>query len=189
MLDNFLNKALLIEVKRIWLRRYEFELRAWPFGPKLYARPCPYKGRLPRKIDPKQGAGFPLAERRGDLAIAKGPGPQRRAQTFFVEGRKSFRLPPRDPALFLIQRPRDEAIARHRNPPRPAQEGARAKPARRNPRHRPSPSGRSCSPSARPGRRPRRPCRSGKDAGPQRRDGKAGYRLLPRCWRGVRPLF
>ena len=30
-------------------------------------------------------------------------------ETFFVEGRDPFRLPPRDPALYFVQRLRDEA--------------------------------------------------------------------------------
>ncbi len=42
-------------------------------------------------------------------AIAKGPDRNAGRETFFVEGRESFRLPPRDPALFFIQRLRDEA--------------------------------------------------------------------------------
>ncbi len=43
------------------------------------------------------------------VAIAKGPDRNAGRETFFVEGRESFRLPPRDPALFFIQRLRDEA--------------------------------------------------------------------------------
>ena len=42
-------------------------------------------------------------------AIAKGPDRNAGRETFFVEGREPFRLPPRDPALFFIQRLRDEA--------------------------------------------------------------------------------
>jgi excinuclease ABC subunit C len=42
-------------------------------------------------------------------AIAKGPDRNAGHETFFVEGRESFRLSPRDPALFFIQRLRDEA--------------------------------------------------------------------------------
>jgi excinuclease ABC subunit C len=42
-------------------------------------------------------------------AIAKGPDRNAGHETFFVEGRDSFRLGPRDPALFFIQRLRDEA--------------------------------------------------------------------------------
>lgn len=40
MLDNVLNKALLIEVNEDTLRRYEFELRGWTVSPETaYARP------------------------------------------------------------------------------------------------------------------------------------------------------
>jgi excinuclease ABC subunit C len=42
-------------------------------------------------------------------AIAKGPDRNAGRETFFVEGRASFKLSPRDPALFFIQRLRDEA--------------------------------------------------------------------------------
>src|SRR5271168_3055547 len=43
------------------------------------------------------------------VAIAKGPDRNAGRETFFVEGRESFKLSPRDPALFFIQRLRDEA--------------------------------------------------------------------------------
>jgi excinuclease ABC subunit C len=43
------------------------------------------------------------------VAIAKGPDRNAGRETIFVAGRESFRLPPRDPALFFIQRLRDEA--------------------------------------------------------------------------------
>jgi excinuclease ABC subunit C len=43
------------------------------------------------------------------VAIAKGPDRNAGRETFFVEGRESFRLSPRDPALFFVQRLRDEA--------------------------------------------------------------------------------
>ena len=42
-------------------------------------------------------------------SIAKGPDRNAGRETFFVEGRELFRLPPRDPALFFVQRLRDEA--------------------------------------------------------------------------------
>ena len=42
-------------------------------------------------------------------SIAKGPDPNAGRETFFVEGREPFKLPPRDPALFFVQRLRDEA--------------------------------------------------------------------------------
>src|SRR5580698_2571334 len=43
------------------------------------------------------------------VAIAKGPDRNAGRETFFMEGRDPFRLTPRDPALFFIQRLRDEA--------------------------------------------------------------------------------
>jgi excinuclease ABC subunit C len=42
-------------------------------------------------------------------AIAKGPDRNAGRETFFVEGREPFKLPSRDPALFFVQRLRDEA--------------------------------------------------------------------------------
>jgi len=42
-------------------------------------------------------------------AIAKGPDRNAGRETFFVEGREPFRLGPRDPALFFVERLRDEA--------------------------------------------------------------------------------
>ena len=39
----------------------------------------------------------------------QGPGPRRRARDLLRRGREPFRLPPRDPALFFVQRLRDEA--------------------------------------------------------------------------------
>ncbi|WP_374304860.1 excinuclease ABC subunit UvrC [Methylocella sp.] len=42
-------------------------------------------------------------------SIAKGVDRNAGRETFFVEGRAPFRLPPRDPALYFVQRLRDEA--------------------------------------------------------------------------------
>jgi excinuclease ABC subunit C len=42
-------------------------------------------------------------------SIAKGPDRNAGRETFFVEDREPFKLPPRDPALFFVQRLRDEA--------------------------------------------------------------------------------
>jgi excinuclease ABC subunit C len=42
-------------------------------------------------------------------AIAKGRDRDAGREMFFVEGREPFRLPPRDPALYFVQRLRDEA--------------------------------------------------------------------------------
>ena len=43
------------------------------------------------------------------VAIAKGPDRDAGRETFFVEGREPFRLAPRDPALYFVERLRDEA--------------------------------------------------------------------------------
>jgi excinuclease ABC subunit C len=42
-------------------------------------------------------------------AIAKGPERDAGRETFFVPGRDSFKLPPRDPVLYFVERLRDEA--------------------------------------------------------------------------------
>ena len=42
-------------------------------------------------------------------SIAKGVDRDAGRETFFVEGKEPFRLPPRDPALYFVQRLRDEA--------------------------------------------------------------------------------
>jgi excinuclease ABC subunit C len=42
-------------------------------------------------------------------AIAKGPDRNAGRESFFVEGKEPFKLSPRDPALFFVQRLRDEA--------------------------------------------------------------------------------
>lgn len=43
------------------------------------------------------------------IAVAKGPDRDAGRETFFVTGRSPFKLPPRDPLLFYIERLRDEA--------------------------------------------------------------------------------
>ena len=43
------------------------------------------------------------------VAIAKGPDRDASSETFFVPGRESFKLPPRDPVLYFVERLRDEA--------------------------------------------------------------------------------
>jgi excinuclease ABC subunit C len=48
-------------------------------------------------------AGLPL------LAVAKGPERDAGRETFFMDGRAPFKLPPRDPVLYFVQRLRDEA--------------------------------------------------------------------------------
>jgi excinuclease ABC subunit C len=49
------------------------------------------------------GAEVPL------VAIAKGPERDAGRETFFLPGRDSFKLPPRDPVLYFVERLRDEA--------------------------------------------------------------------------------
>jgi len=49
------------------------------------------------------GVAVPLA------AIAKGPDRDAGRETFFLPGRDSFKLPPRDPVLYFVERLRDEA--------------------------------------------------------------------------------
>src|SRR5262249_1108288 len=43
------------------------------------------------------------------VAIAKGPDRDAGRETFFVPDRDSFKLPPRDPVLYFVERLRDEA--------------------------------------------------------------------------------
>ena len=43
------------------------------------------------------------------VAIAKGPDRDAGNETFFVPGRPAFKLPPRDPVLYFVERMRDEA--------------------------------------------------------------------------------
>jgi excinuclease ABC subunit C len=43
------------------------------------------------------------------VAIAKGPDRDAGRETFFMPGRKPFKLPPRDPLLYFVERLRDEA--------------------------------------------------------------------------------
>jgi excinuclease ABC subunit C len=56
-----------------------------------------------REVLAQLGVEIPLA------AIAKGPDRDAGRETFFVPGRDSFKLPPRDPVLYLVERLRDEA--------------------------------------------------------------------------------
>ncbi|MGL5136238.1 MAG: excinuclease ABC subunit UvrC, partial [Beijerinckiaceae bacterium] len=64
------------------------------------------KGQLnaAREIMAKLGVeGVPL------VGIAKGADRDAGRETFFIDGKPPFRLPPRDPALYFVQRLRDEA--------------------------------------------------------------------------------
>ena len=56
-----------------------------------------------REVLQKLGADVPL------IAIAKGPDRDAGRETFFIPGRDSFKLPPRDPVLYFVERLRDEA--------------------------------------------------------------------------------
>ena len=56
-----------------------------------------------REVLARLGAEVPLA------AIAKGPDRDAGRETFFLPGRDSFKLPPRDPVLYFVERLRDEA--------------------------------------------------------------------------------
>jgi excinuclease ABC subunit C len=63
------------------------------------------QGQLTAAMDvlTELGVEVPLA------AIAKGPDRDAGRETFFVPGRDSFKLPPRDPVLYFVERLRDEA--------------------------------------------------------------------------------
>jgi excinuclease ABC subunit C len=56
-----------------------------------------------REVFAELGVGVPLA------AIAKGPDRDAGRETFFIPDRDSFKLPPRDPVLYFVERLRDEA--------------------------------------------------------------------------------
>jgi len=56
-----------------------------------------------REVLASVGAEVPL------VAIAKGPDRDAGRETFFLPGRDSFKLPPRDPVLYFVERLRDEA--------------------------------------------------------------------------------
>ena len=43
------------------------------------------------------------------VGVAKGPDRDAGKETFFMPGRESFKLQPRDPVLYFVQRLRDEA--------------------------------------------------------------------------------
>jgi excinuclease ABC subunit C len=56
-----------------------------------------------REVIAELGVNVPL------VAIAKGPDRDAGRETFFLPGRDSFKLPPRDPVLYFVERLRDEA--------------------------------------------------------------------------------
>ncbi len=106
-------------------------------------------------------------------SIAKGADRNAGRETFFVAGREPFRLPPHDPALYFVQRLRDEAhrfaIGTHRAQ---TKKGLRHKPARRDRRRRPGAEARA---AARlrfgQGDRARRAVRSRENPGREQGDG------------------
>jgi excinuclease ABC subunit C len=63
------------------------------------------QGQLTAALDVLGGFGVKLPI----VAIAKGPDRDAGRETFFVPGRESFKLPPRDPVLYFVERLRDEA--------------------------------------------------------------------------------
>ena len=84
------------------------------------------------------------------VAIAKGPDRDAGRETFFLPGRDSFKLPPRDPVLYFVERMRDEAhrfaIGSHRaRRTRDLRESA----CKRSPASDPAASARFCITSAR----------------------------------------
>jgi excinuclease ABC subunit C len=63
------------------------------------------QGQLTAALDVLGGLGVKVPA----VAIAKGPDRDAGRETFFVPGRESFKLPPRDPVLYFVERLRDEA--------------------------------------------------------------------------------
>jgi excinuclease ABC subunit C len=63
------------------------------------------QGQLTAAMDVLTGLGVEVPM----IGIAKGPDRDAGRETFFVPGRDSFKLPPRDPVLYFVERLRDEA--------------------------------------------------------------------------------
>jgi excinuclease ABC subunit C len=105
-------KRLLAEAPSLSILREETEpFRARPDSDEDES-PCPDvvlldggQGQLnaARDVLAQLGVDIPL------VAIAKGPDRDAGRETFFVPGRDSFKLPPRDPVLYFVERLRDEA--------------------------------------------------------------------------------
>ena len=66
-------------------------------------RPGPARSRPRRHLDELGVSDVPL------VAIAKGPDRDAGRETFFLPARTPFKLPPRDPVLYFVERLRDEA--------------------------------------------------------------------------------
>ncbi len=73
------------------------------------ARPHPHRRRLGQFNATKQILEELGVSEVAVAGIAKGRDRDAGRETFFVEGREPFRLAPRDPALYFVQRLRDEA--------------------------------------------------------------------------------
>ena len=65
------------------------------------------KGQLSSVVEVMEELG--VLDRTTLVAIAKGPDRNAGRETFFMPGRASFTLPPKTPALYYLQRLRDEA--------------------------------------------------------------------------------
>ena len=65
------------------------------------------KGQLSSVVEIMEDLG--VLERTTLVAIAKGPDRNAGRETFFIPGRAAFTLPPKTPALYYLQRLRDEA--------------------------------------------------------------------------------
>ena len=63
------------------------------------------QGQLTAAMDVLAGLGVEVPM----IGIAKGPDRDAGRETFFVPGRDLFKLPPRDPVLYFVERLRDEA--------------------------------------------------------------------------------
>ena len=128
--------------------------------------------------------GHRRARRRGHEAgrDRQGTGSQRGPRDVLHRGARAVQAhPPRSGAVLHPTPARRGASLRGRDPPRAAQEGIREEPARRNSRHRPgAQAGAPLSLRLGQGRRQSWPIGPRKDARPQRRDGEARLRLLPR---------
>ena len=117
------------------------------------------------------------------VAVAKGPERDAGRETFFVPGREPFKLKPRDPVLYFVQRLRDEAhrfaIGSHRA--RRREGHPRIRPAG-NPRRRPRAQARAAAALRHAeGDRARLTGRPGEGRRRQRRDGEEDLRFLPRA--------
>jgi excinuclease ABC subunit C len=105
-------KRLLAEAPSLSIPREEREPFQAPPEPEEDESPWPDlvlldggQGQLSAGLEvlAQLGVDVPL------VAIAKGPDRDAGREAFFIPGRDSFRLPPRDPVLYFVERLRDEA--------------------------------------------------------------------------------